>query len=462
MTATDEQAVRGSPAHDRWAHRRAEPRMFAFLWAVYLLAAGLSTLGVALTRGPWTLLDKSVYQHAARIMLVCVALGVAVLWPMVRLSQQVPASGRSWRAIAKDLVVLVLPVQAVLWAQAAARSGWALDLIAAMSAALLAWPLLLGALLAAVLRGPSPAPRDGAPRSVFAGVDGPSAATRSLAMAAVIALALLPLLALATGPAWAAMLSPVSAVVDLARERDVGPAASSVVDGRWAALAALGAAAVVAWLGVCLLEIASPPARGEGPEGARPGGEGPSGRSPADQLASPSVPGTDDHAQAGPRTEEHSPMDIITPEEKAKLQQRLADLIANRPKISARIAEARALGDLKENAEYHSTRELQGLEEAEIRRIEERLGTAQVVDDDLAKDAQVVFLGCMVKIREVGNDVDEMVKLVGEFSDDPPDDYDEVTVASPMGNALMKARVGETVRVNAPRGVKRFEVVEIL
>jgi len=155
-------------------------------------------------------------------------------------------------------------------------------------------------------------------------------------------------------------------------------------------------------------------------------------------------------------------MDIITPEEKARLQSRLNELLANRPRISERIAEARALGDLKENAEYHSAREQQGLEEAEIRRIQERLGSAQVIDDDVAKNAQVVFLGSTVRIREVGRSTDELVKLVGEFSDDQPDDYDEVTVSSPMGEALMKARVGETVRVNAPRGVKRFEIIELL
>ena len=155
-------------------------------------------------------------------------------------------------------------------------------------------------------------------------------------------------------------------------------------------------------------------------------------------------------------------MDYMTAQEQAKIRARLDVLIANRPRITERIAEARALGDLKENAEYHSARELQGMEEAEIRRLEDRLANAKVVNDDLAKDAQVVFLGSTVRIREVGGDEDEMVKLVGEFSEDPPEDYDEVTVSSPMGTALMKARVGETVRVDAPRGVKRFEIIEIL
>jgi transcription elongation factor GreA len=155
-------------------------------------------------------------------------------------------------------------------------------------------------------------------------------------------------------------------------------------------------------------------------------------------------------------------MDQMTQDEKKQIEGRLNELIANRKKISQRIAEARELGDLKENAEYHSVREQQGLEEAEIRRLEERIANAHVVDGDLARDAAVVFLGSVVRIKEVGADDVEVLKVVGDFSENPPDDYDEVTVTSPMGEALMKARVGETVRVNAPRGVKRFEILEIL
>ena len=76
-----------------------------------------------------------------------------------------------------------------------------------------------------------------------------------------------------------------------------------------------------------------------------------------------------------------------------------------------------------------------------------------------------LFKICGVKLM-LGNLVFPLfsrdLKLVGEASGDIADDYDEVTVNSPMGEALMKARIGETVRVNTPRGVKRFEVVEIL
>lgn len=157
-------------------------------------------------------------------------------------------------------------------------------------------------------------------------------------------------------------------------------------------------------------------------------------------------------------------MDVITQADKERLEARLRELLDNRPIISDRIAEARALGDLKENAEYHAAREQQGLEEAEIRRIEDRLASAHVVSDDKQAD-DVVFIGSTVKLREIGGrggGDEELYRLVGESSGNHDDDIIEVTATSPMGEALMKSRVGETVRVNAPRGVKRFEIVEIL
>ena len=155
-------------------------------------------------------------------------------------------------------------------------------------------------------------------------------------------------------------------------------------------------------------------------------------------------------------------MDMLTEAEKAKLQARLDELIKNRPVISKRIAEARELGDLKENAEYHSAREQQGLEEAEIRRLEDRIANAQVVASGLDKEAAVVFLGTTVKLREQRTGAEDLYKLVGESSGEDDEEIVEVTQSSPMGEALLKARVGETIRVKAPRGVKTVEVVEIV
>lgn len=154
-------------------------------------------------------------------------------------------------------------------------------------------------------------------------------------------------------------------------------------------------------------------------------------------------------------------MELITPEEKQKLEQRLADLKENRPNVSNRIAEARALGDLKENAEYHSAREQQGMEEAEIRRLEEKLASAQVVDSS-KQAADVVFIGSVVRLKDLKRGDDDTYRLVGELSGNAMAEHVEVSVNSPMGQALLKSRVGETIRVDAPRGVKQFEIMELL
>ncbi|MCB9845654.1 MAG: transcription elongation factor GreA [Phycisphaeraceae bacterium] len=155
-------------------------------------------------------------------------------------------------------------------------------------------------------------------------------------------------------------------------------------------------------------------------------------------------------------------MDVITPQEKQIIENRLSELLANRVVLSERIADARALGDLSENAEYHAAREQQGLEEAEIRRLQQRIAHAQVVNTDAIKGAEVVFLGSRVRLKEVDTGDEDVFCLVGEASNNMDLDYVEVTATSPMGEALMKARVGEVVSVRAPRGLKKFEVMEIL
>lgn len=154
-------------------------------------------------------------------------------------------------------------------------------------------------------------------------------------------------------------------------------------------------------------------------------------------------------------------MEFLTAEEKERLEKKLADMVAQRPVLSKRIAEARALGDLKENADYHAAREDQGLNEAEIRRLEERLRDAKVLDASVVPE-DMVFLGARVKLRDLDTESEDVYKLVGEISGNFDSDEVEVSVGSPMGEALMKSRVGETVKVDLPRGPKRFEILEIL
>ncbi|MEX0744989.1 MAG: GreA/GreB family elongation factor [Phycisphaeraceae bacterium] len=84
--------------------------------------------------------------------------------------------------------------------------------------------------------------------------------------------------------------------------------------------------------------------------------------------------------------------------------------------------------------------------------------------DDVDVPEDMVFLGAIVKLRDVDDGEEELYKLVGESTGafDLDSDAIEVTVASPMGESLLKARVGETVKVDLPRGTKRFEIVEIV
>jgi transcription elongation factor GreA len=154
-------------------------------------------------------------------------------------------------------------------------------------------------------------------------------------------------------------------------------------------------------------------------------------------------------------------MEIISQADKEKLEQQLAECIQFRPVIAHRIAEARAQGDLKENADYHAAREDQAMNEAKIRELEAKLARVQVAGE-VEVPTDMVFLGATVRVRDVANGREELFRLVGQMGEDTDDDVLEVTVTSPMGTALMRARVNETVRVELPRGERRFLIVAIM
>ena len=154
-------------------------------------------------------------------------------------------------------------------------------------------------------------------------------------------------------------------------------------------------------------------------------------------------------------------MEILTPDEKRRLEQMLQELHVRGRELIERIAEARALGDLKENAEYHSAREDQAQNNARVKQIEDRLARAQVADNSSLPE-DMVFIGATVKLREVDTGDEDLYRIVGEATGDMSADYVEVTVNSPLGSSLMKARVGETVRVDLPRGEARYLIVEIV
>ena len=154
-------------------------------------------------------------------------------------------------------------------------------------------------------------------------------------------------------------------------------------------------------------------------------------------------------------------MDFITADEKASLQVLLTELRVIDRALIQRIADARALGDLRENAEYHAAREDKGMNDAKIKEIEKRLATAQVADSS-ALPTDMVFVGATVRLRDDDRGDDDLYRLVGQSTGRTDLDYVEVTTTSPMGVALMKARTGETIRVDLPRGAKHFTIIEIV
>ena len=154
-------------------------------------------------------------------------------------------------------------------------------------------------------------------------------------------------------------------------------------------------------------------------------------------------------------------MEILTPDEKRRLEQMLQELHVRGRELIERIAEARALGDLKENAEYHSAREDQAQNNARVKQIEDRLARAQVADNSSLPE-DMVFIGATVKLREIDTGDEDLYRIVGEATGNMAADYLEVTVNSPLCSSLMKSRVGETLRVDLPRGEARYLIVEIV
>jgi transcription elongation factor GreA len=153
-------------------------------------------------------------------------------------------------------------------------------------------------------------------------------------------------------------------------------------------------------------------------------------------------------------------MDFITAEEKTMLEEKLSELRVHDKALIQRIAEARALGDLRENAEYHASREDKAMNDAKIKELEERLSRAQVADFS-ALPQDMVFVGAIVRLKDEDRGDDDLYRLVGQATGRFDLDYVEVTTTSPMGVSLMKARVGETIRVDLPRGAKRFTILAI-
>lgn len=131
---------------DRWAHRRGEPRGFAVLWMCFLL---ISTLTVFMALGDPVRVTAEGYREGARMLVTVISIGITVMWPMVRLSQVSPVGG-GMVVVVKDLVILLVPLQAVLWPQVVI-TGWTVSAVAASDVLLISWALIVGAFLSIAL-----------------------------------------------------------------------------------------------------------------------------------------------------------------------------------------------------------------------------------------------------------------------------------------------------------------------
>ena len=126
--------------------------------------------------------------------------------------------------------------------------------------------------------------------------------------------------------------------------------------------------------------------------------------------------------------------------------------------ITEKIAEARAEGDLKENAEYHAQREAQGLLQAKINQIKGQLSRAQIIDMATVPRDEVAF-GATVKVLDLDFDEEEEMTLVGAGDEDY--DAGKYLITSPVGQGLLGSKIDDVVEIDVPAGTMRFKILEI-
>ncbi len=149
----------------------------------------------------------------------------------------------------------------------------------------------------------------------------------------------------------------------------------------------------------------------------------------------------------------------LTAETHARLQAELEELTTKgRVDIARQIEAARALGDLSENGDYHAAKDAQGKMESRIRRLQAMLGSAVILDDDVA-EAGVVAAGVVVEIRYEGDDDTERY-LVGSI-EEKREGVAVISPASPLGQALLGRAPGDVVEYDAPSGTLRAEIVTV-
>jgi transcription elongation factor GreA len=129
-----------------------------------------------------------------------------------------------------------------------------------------------------------------------------------------------------------------------------------------------------------------------------------------------------------------------------------------RPEVSQKVATAREHGDLKENAEYHAAREELSMLETKIKQLEDRVGRARIIDEKEIPDDKVYIL-TKVKLKDL--DFDDILEYTLVSASEADAAANKISVASPLGQALLGKMVGDQLDVNVPAGTIRYEILEI-
>ena len=150
----------------------------------------------------------------------------------------------------------------------------------------------------------------------------------------------------------------------------------------------------------------------------------------------------------------------ITTKGAQRLRAELEELKSvKRPAVIAAIAEARAHGDLKENAEYHAAREQQGFIEGRIKQLEAELSHAQLIDvASLNAGSRVVF-GATVQLADADTDEEKTYQIVGDLEADIKQGL--IAISSPVARALIGKHEGDTVTIDAPAGQREYEIIGV-
>jgi len=130
------------------------------------------------------------------------------------------------------------------------------------------------------------------------------------------------------------------------------------------------------------------------------------------------------------------------------------------PKLAVLIADARAEGDLRENAEYHGQRENQGRLQAKINQLKSRLSNCVIVDKSTMPKGVAGF-GSIVMLKDLSNSKKEGYELVGPGEEDYDADIMKILLSGPLGQAIQGKKVGDVVELSTPRGKRKLEVIDV-